>query len=194
MLIDYQVLIILISTLITLVGTVFFINKIAPIALYPIKYPEIDGIRGYLAFFVFLHHSYIWNYFLKTDSWIEPSSNLFNHFGQTSVVIFFIITAFLFTNKLLESKNKDYNWNKYLVSRFLRMFPMYITSILIVFTIVAFYSHFSLKTNIFELLKNILSWIFFTINGPSDINNFKNTYLINAGVSWTTIYCITFQN
>ena len=188
MLIDYQVLIILISTLITLVGTVFFINKIAPIALYPIKYPEIDGIRGYLAFFVFLHHSYIWNYFLKTDSWIEPSSNLFNHFGQTSVVIFFIITAFLFTNKLLESKNKDYNWNKYLVSRFLRMFPMYITSILIVFTIVAFYSHFSLKTNIFELLKNILSWIFFTINGPSDINNFKNTYLINAGVSWTLPY------
>jgi len=125
---------------------------------------------------------------LKTNSWEEPSSNLFNHFGQTSVVLFFIITAFLFTNKLLESKENYFDWNKYLLSRFWRMFPMYITSIILVFIMIAFFTNFTLQTSFYALTKSVLSWLFFTINGPNDINNFNNTFLINAGVSWTLPY------
>ena len=105
-----------------LFGTLFIANKFVKIDITEVKYPEIDGLRGYLAFFVFLHHSYIWSHFLKSDSWEDPNSHLFNHFGQTSVVLFFIITAFLFITKLIETKNYYFDWKKYNVSRFFRIF------------------------------------------------------------------------
>ena len=171
-----------------LFGTLFIANKFLKIDITTVKYPEIDGLRGYLAFSVFLHHSYIWSHFLKSDSWEDPNSHLFNHFGQTSVVLFFIITAFLFMTKLIETKNHYFDWKKYIVSRFFRMFPLYLTSILVVFFIVGFYTNFTVKTSLFEVSKNALSWLFFTINGTTDINNFDKTFIINAGVTWTLPY------
>lgn len=171
-----------------LILSVFITNKIIKLELSPVRYTEIDGIRGYLALFVFLHHSYIWHVYLNTNKWEEPQSNLFNHFGQTSVSLFFIITAFLFTTKLLESKKDDFEWIKYIKSRFFRMFPMYFISIIAIFIIVFIESNFEIKENVITIFKSSLSWLFFTINGSNEINGFDNTYLIDAGVTWTLPY------
>lgn len=168
--------------------SVYFTNKVIKLEITEVKYPEIDGIRGYLAFFVFLHHSCIWSVYLRTNKWEEPQSNLFNHFGQTSVSFFFIITAFLFTTKLLNNKTQDFDWKKYIHSRFFRMFPMYFFSIIFVFIVVFFESNFEQKTSIFNILKNTLSWLFFTVCGSNDINGVTNTFIIDAGVSWTLPY------
>ena len=144
-----------------LILSVFITNKIIKLELSPVRYTEIDGIRGYLALFVFLHHSYIWHVYLNTNKWEEPQSNLFNHFGQTSVSLFFIITAFLFTTKLLESKKDDFEWIKYIKSRFFRMFPMYFISIIAIFIIVLIESNFEIKENVITIFKSSLSWLFF---------------------------------
>ncbi len=168
--------------------TVYATNKIIRLNISPVKYPEIDGMRGYLAFFVFLHHSYIWHEFIKTKHWEEPKSNLFNLFGQTSVTLFFIITAFLFITKIIEHKTNDFNWNKYIQSRFFRMFPMYLTTIVIVFIIVLFETNFEQKDSSFNCFKSILSWLFFSVNGSTDINGIKNTFIIFSAVSWTLPY------
>ena len=167
---------------------IFITNKIVKLEITSVKYPEIDGLRGYLAFFVFLHHSYIWNVFLKTKNWNEPKSSIFNHFGQTSVVFFFIITAFLFITKLIETKSPEFDWKRYITSRFLRMFPMYFISIITVFVIVLFLSNFEQRDSIFNIIKSALSWLFFSINGTTDLNGFKDTFLINSGVTWTLPY------
>ena len=167
---------------------VFITNKVIKIELPSVKYTEIDGIRGYLAFFVFLHHSYIWSVFLKTDEWKEPTSNLFNQFGQTSVALFFMITAFLFINKLILAKSNSINWKKYIKSRFFRLFPAYFFSIIIVFIIVAVLSNFKTNDSILSNFKSIIGWLFFTVGGPNDINNVANTSLIDAGVTWSLPY------
>lgn len=39
-------------------------------------YPIIDGLRGFLAFGVFVHHASIWYTFLKTRIWALPASRL----------------------------------------------------------------------------------------------------------------------
>lgn len=182
----------LILILTILIFTVIFVNKLIPLKIYPIKYPEIDGLRGYLAFFVFLHHSYIWHEYLSTNKWEEPESNLFNHFGQSSVSLFFIITAFLFITKILESKTPEFNWNNYIKSRFFRMFPMYFVTVIIVLIIVAFVSNFEQKDSFFNCFKSILSWLFFSINGSVDINGMKDTFVIFSAVSWTLPYEIMF--
>lgn len=171
-----------------LILSVFAVNKILKINLVDVKYPEIDGVRGYLAFFVFLHHSYIWHYFLKNKEWKEPSANLFNHFGQTSVAFFFIITAFLFINKLIYNKNREIDWNHYIKSRFYRLFPMYFFSILIVFSLVAYLTDFEIKDTSIENIKSIFSWLFFSVNKTTDINGLKDTFLLNSGVTWTLPY------
>ena len=81
-----------------IISALYFAVKIANVlvrlTIENVKYPAIDGVRGYLGFFVFLHHAYIWNHYLKHHVWENPKSNFFNHLGQTSVALFFIITSF----------------------------------------------------------------------------------------------------
>ena len=173
---------------VTLFSSVFIVNIIFPIKLHEIKYKSIDGLRGYLSFFVFLHHSYIYYFYLKTNIWEEPKSNLFNHFGQTSVLFFFMITSFLFTKKLIDTKNSSLNWKLFFVSRFFRIFPMYLFSIIIIIGIVVYKSHFYFYENLVTILIDIIKWITFTIAGNPDINTIKNTYIINAGVAWSLPY------
>jgi len=177
----------LIPVFMVLFATIMATNKLIKLDLLPVKYPEIDGVRGYLAFFVFLHHSFIWQQYLQTKEWNDPKSNLFTHFGQTSVVLFFIITAFLFITKVLESKT-DFDWNHYLKARFFRLFPMYIVVVLVVFMMVGCYTHWEQKDSFLNILKSAGSWLFFTVDGTTDINGFKDTFLMNSGVTWTLPY------
>ena len=67
---------------------------------------SIDGMRGLLALFVFLHHACIWYFSLSTGQWKIPPSYFYTHLGQSSVALFFMITAFLFSNKLLDASCK----------------------------------------------------------------------------------------
>lgn len=171
-----------------LIVSVYLVNKIIKIDLTPVKYPEIDGSRGYLAFFVFLHHSYIWQVFLKTNNWEDPKSNLYNQFGETSVVFFFIITAFLFTGKLIKSKNQEIDWSLYIKARFFRLFPMYFFSVIIIFILVAFLTNFQIEVPFYENLKSSISWILFRIYKDANLNGFEFTDKLNAGVTWTLAY------
>jgi peptidoglycan/LPS O-acetylase OafA/YrhL len=185
---EYHYLFYLSIVFLALYLSITITNRLIKLSVTPVKYPEIDGLRGYLAFFVFLHHSYIWSHYLKTNQWEEPESNLFNQFGQTSVTLFFIITAFLFINKLIDKKKVNFDWNKYIIARFFRMFPMYFFSVCFVLFIVAIESNFQLKEPLIDVVKNSLSWILFAIKGSININSLENTFQINSGVSWSLPY------
>src|ERR1700737_3166682 len=111
----YPVLPIILIALFTL-KLVSKIIKITPLA---VRNKSIDGLRGYLAFFVFLHHSTMWYFYLRTNNWANPPSNLYRHFGGTSVDIFFMITSFLFFSKLIEAKEGYIDWLKLYISRIL---------------------------------------------------------------------------
>lgn len=60
---------------------------------------SIDGLRGYLAFFVFIHHAYVWYFYLHYGAWSRPLSNFYNQLGKGSVAVFFMITGFCFSQK-----------------------------------------------------------------------------------------------
>ena len=81
--------------------TAGLIGRFTPQPQAHARFQTIDGLRGYLAFFVFLHHAAIWFYYLREGTWQVPPSNLFTHFGQSGVALFFMITAFLFVTKPL---------------------------------------------------------------------------------------------
>ena len=100
-------------------------------------FSTIDGLRGFLAFGVFVYHASIWYFFLKTGVWTLPPSRFYTHLGQTTVILFFMITGFLFFSKVLESRNKPIDWLRLYVSRCLRILPLYLTVMLVCVFVIA---------------------------------------------------------
>jgi len=165
---------------------VFLLKKTFNIHIESVKYLSLDGLRGYLAVFVFIHHSCIWYFYLKTGQWQIPPSNLYTHLGHSSVSIFFMITGFLFFRKLIESYS--INWIRFYIFRILRLVPVYLFSIFILILISFFVSGFIIREPLIKLFKEIIIWSTFTIVGFDDINGVKGTTLIMAGVTWSLAY------
>lgn len=166
----------------------FFLTKRITISSEPGRYYTIDGLRGYLAFLVFVSHSCIWYFYLRSGKWEVPPSNLYTHFGQTSVVIFFMITGFLFFSKLLNARSKGIEWDKLFISRILRLVPLYLFAMLLLFTIVAIISNGVIKESFLSILSGMIRWLGFTILGSPDLNTVKGTSIILAGVTWSLPY------
>lgn len=152
------------------------------------RFSTIDGLRGYLAFFVFLHHSSIWYFYLRSGKWEVPPSNLFTNFGQSSVALFFMITSFLFVTKLIDARTKGISWAQLYVSRILRIAPLYLAALFFMFLIVGILSSWQLKESPAQVLQEIYKWLTFTVYGSPNINGVPNTFTIVAGVTWSLAY------
>ncbi len=152
------------------------------------RYTTIDGLRGYLAVFVFLHHAVIWHVYLHTGYWSVPPSHVYAHLGESSIQIFFMISAFLFCSKLLRGRETGLDWERLFISRFLRLTPMYFVAVLLLFLIVAIVSGGTLKEPPLTLLWGMAQWLTFAMAGEPDLNGVPSTSLILAGIVWTLRY------
>ncbi|MCX7193034.1 MAG: acyltransferase [Proteobacteria bacterium] len=152
------------------------------------RFASIDGLRGYLAFFVFLHHACIWYFYLRTGKWALPPSNLYTHFGQSSVVFFFMITGFLFFSKLLNGRISGVDWGRLFVSRFLRLVPLYFFLIILFFLLVAYFSKGRLLEPAPKLIYGMIKWLGFRVLGAPDLNGIKNLSLPVASITWSLPY------
>ncbi|MBY0379044.1 MAG: acyltransferase, partial [Burkholderiales bacterium] len=151
------------------------------------QFSSIDGLRGYLALFVFIHHSGFWFNYSKTKSWVIGDS-LYLSFGHTSVCLFFMLSGFLFGYKLLEAREKPIDWLKLFCSRLLRLSPLYMCLLTAVLITISIESKFIINDDSATLINNITDWILFTATGHPDINGYTNTHLLVAGVIWTLPY------
>jgi peptidoglycan/LPS O-acetylase OafA/YrhL len=152
------------------------------------RFAAIDGLRGYLAFFVFLHHSSVWYFYLRTGQWRVPPSNLYAHFGQSSVTLFFMITGFLFFSKLIDGRTRGVDWGRLFVSRFLRLVPLYLFAMLLLFSVVALLSNGVLNVPLPKLIRGVIRWLGFTILGSPSLNGIDQTSIIVAQVTWSLPY------
>lgn len=173
-----------IASLLVAMATAFLLVKKFGAPPHQGRYASIDGLRGFLAFFVFLHHACIWYFFLHTGHWKLPPSNLYIHFGQSSILLFFMITGFLFFSKLIDGKTKKIDWGKLFISRVLRLVPLYFFTMFLLFLVVAYLSGWELNEPIPKLLSEIVQWLGFTIVGAPNLNGNSQTVIILAGVTW----------
>lgn len=165
----------------------YSIAKAFNIKLKPVRFESIDGLRGYLAFFVVLHHACIYYYYLPSDGWGLPSQHLYSHFGQTSVSLFFMITGFLFFNKLIEAKEKGMDWLYYIISRFLRLYPLYLCALVVMLLLVYMLSGFHRLDKFGDLFLQISQWLLFGVINTPDINGYHKTGDI-VSVLWSIRY------
>lgn len=172
-------------------ATVFFISKLSKGEVVShSRFQSIDGLRGYLALFVFMHHAVVWYFYLRVGTWQVPPSNLYTNFGQIGVALFFMITGFLFSFKIFDAKKqgKSIDWLRLFVSRVLRLFPLYLFAMTVLFLIIFWLSRFQLNVPLFDFFRSSMKWLGFTLFGSPDLNGFDQTRMIVAGVTWSLAY------
>ena len=167
--------------------TAFALNKIVQPAFAALhsRYETIDGLRGLLGISVFIHHASIWHQYLQTGTWTLTKSNLFNHFGQTSVSLFFMISAFLFTSKLLKSRHEKFDWPQFFISRIFRLVPMYYAALAVIILFVMILSNWQLNGSFPGWLASVFRLMTFEVLGETVLNQHPLANLINAKITWT---------
>jgi peptidoglycan/LPS O-acetylase OafA/YrhL len=171
-------------------GTLFVLSSAGTLTVAEHRFGSVDGLRGILALLVVFHHAGVWYIFVREGEWRAPPGNFYNQIGQGSVSLFFMITAFLFTRKILDARfsGKPLDWRRLWVARFYRLAPLYLVSILIMGGLVAVLTEVELHESPYTLLRNCMSWLSFTVLGNPDVNGYTDTWQLNAGVAWSLPY------
>ncbi len=151
------------------------------------RYATIDGLRGFLALGVFLCHGCIWYFHARTGRWELPPSNLYTHFGQSGVALFFMISGFLFFSKLIDGRVRPIDWGRLFVARFLRLAPLYLLMVLLLVVLVLAMSS-GLRQPLSAFSRDVMRWVGFTALGAPDLNGIDNTWRMVAGVTWSLPY------
>jgi peptidoglycan/LPS O-acetylase OafA/YrhL len=162
----------------------------APTSLHaePHRWQSLDGLRGLLAICVFVHHASVWYYFLKDGVWNVPPSNLYVHLGESSVVLFFLLTAFLFVSKLTDSRARSLDWGHLYAGRLRRIVPLYLCLLVAVLVLVGIRSGFRLQQEPRYLAEQLERWFFFSNIGPGGINGVDEAPRMVAWATWTLSY------
>jgi peptidoglycan/LPS O-acetylase OafA/YrhL len=94
------------------------------------KIPELDGVRGIAILIVIVH-----NTLPKFPS--LPLQSLFAY-GWMGVDLFFVLSGFLITGILLDSKGSEGYFKNFYARRILRIWPLYYSILLLMFVVVPF--------------------------------------------------------
>ena len=102
-----------------------------PLPPSPSRIGCIDGLRGYLAVSVLIHHVVIWIQISRlSGDWSPPTINALNQLGMGSVALFFMITGFVFYPRVLAGLRAT-DWTATYITRACRILPLIAVSILV---------------------------------------------------------------
>jgi peptidoglycan/LPS O-acetylase OafA/YrhL len=83
--------------------------------------PALDGLRGIAIVLVLVHHLTLYRPEQGIDSWIAAVPL----FGWTGVNLFFVLSGYLITGILLDSRDSKHYYKSFFARRALRIFPLY---------------------------------------------------------------------
>lgn len=101
--------------------------------------PELDTIRGIAVLLVLFFHGFFFRYGLHGLSGVPKLIVLTTAPGWTGVNLFFVLSGFLITGILLDSKSKENYYRTFYIRRALRILPLYY-AVLIVLALVSYIS------------------------------------------------------
>lgn len=148
----------------------------------------LDGLRGYLALGVFIHHAAIAWHFHQSGQIGMPPERVFAQIGQVGVALFFMITGFLFWDRLLK-QGRQHDWQAFAVSRVFRLYPLYLPLLAVVTVTVFHLSDWTLRETPAQLFKHLAQWLVFV---RPDINQVEGTGNLISNVTWTLSYELYF--
>lgn len=139
---------------------------------------SLNGLRGYLALAVVVHHFTIWLGYADGRAWSLPSSAPLASLGSSSVAIFFMITGFVFYPKIKLPRNVS--WTALYITRLFRIVPLIIACVALV-CLVILYRQGGAPKGPFVL--PVVYWI--STLGEPPIFGYAGSKFINANVLWS---------
>ncbi|NTS32817.1 acyltransferase [Phyllobacterium sp. BT25] len=147
----------------------------------------VDGLRGFLALAVVLHHSIIYYEFMRNGAWAVPPSRFYTLAGQLGVAYFFVITGYLFWGKIVRARG-SLDFASLMLGRLFRLGPVYLLVASIAMAIMFVRSGARLNVPapqfFMELVQNLSLGIFPLV----EINGAPGIGTLTAGVTWTLQY------
>jgi peptidoglycan/LPS O-acetylase OafA/YrhL len=148
----------------------------------------IDGLRGFLALSVMIYHGLISYNYQANGQWIASDSLFYRPLGGVAVMLFFMITAYLFWTRLLKRDGRP-DWKGLYIGRLFRIGPLYVFSILAMTLIVFWRTGFELREPLDSMVSNLGRWFALGLNDDmKPINGFPWTIFILMGVTWSIKY------
>src|SRR5688572_1879790 len=117
--------------------TTLVLMKIVGVPTEMNRQTSLDGLRGIAALGVFICHAGVWHHYIHTGVFDVPGPGVSAQLANSCVFVFFMITGFLFMSKLIREGEKGVSWIRIYVSRFLRIVPLYLFAMLVLFSLVA---------------------------------------------------------
>ena len=151
------------------------------------RYPSIDGLRGFLAFGVFGHHAVVMHEYVTTGIWRAPPSDVYAMMGEVGVALFFAVTGFLFWGKLLSERGAP-DWGRLYIGRFFRIAPVYLAAVVVLLLVVGNRTYFELREPLRDVVSDTVRWLGLGVLGQPDVNGYRDTSRLIAGVTWTLRY------
>ena len=147
----------------------------------------LDGLRGYLALAVVLHHGAVYRGWIETGTWDLPRSHLPMMIGHMGVAMFFMVTGYLFWSRLVAAGGRM-DWVALYVGRVFRLGPIYLLAIVLMLVAIGIVTDWTLRVPLADLAGQIAVWLpIGVVKGPR-INGYAETSQLLAGVTWTLRY------
>ena len=118
-----------------------------------------------------------------------PPSRIYTNLGHASVLLFFMITGFLFSLKQLRGRSEPINWYKLVcLPASTPLAVIYPHACSVGSDCRDSHGITELQGSKYALAKGIVKWSSFTVLGAPDLNGVEKTAIIVAGVTWTLAY------
>ena len=132
--------------------------------------PALDGVRGIAIVLVLLSH------FMLRDYFMNERHYFMTQFGWIGVDLFFVLSGFLITGILLDSRQNEHYWRNFYRRRVLRIFPLYYFVVIITWLTVLFIEKAPDRLQGYDSF----GW-FFTFT-PNIAMGLKNNYLYHSHI------------
>ncbi|MCF7864970.1 MAG: acyltransferase [Candidatus Pacebacteria bacterium] len=149
------------------------------------RHEMLDGLRGFLALGVLFQHAVTNFAYFNTGIWKITDVRFYRHAGGEAVILFFMITSFLYWSKAITSKGFLDTKSLY-KNRFKRLAPMYLFSATIVTLSVLVQNNFHIYS-VITFIKDVASWLTLGLITTTSIDGIS-VIPINAGIHWTLHY------
>ncbi len=122
----------------------------------PVRVPELDGVRGLAIALVMALH-FVNNAIVPTNL-LERAAVKLTNYGLWGVDLFFVLSGFLITGILLESKGAPGYFSNFFAKRALRIFPLYYGVLLLLTVLVPVAALRAIDPELLEL-RRLWSWL-----------------------------------
>lgn len=140
----------------------------------------VDGLRGYLALSVLVHHFVMWMSVTRFGQhWGWLPVNVLNELGIGAVALFFMTTGLLFYPRVLTGF-RACSWPRIYITRLFRIVPMVVVSVAIITAVIAARTGHGLDRG-FPLAA--ATWI--STHGEPPLLGYQDSGRLNGHVLWS---------